>query len=84
MRCYIICVCDYRTYQFAVLESIEHFEIAAALEAVQVRNMFPESIDTSECKKPLRVNLPCVPLEPNQNKNMLITIHTTKTKTTMS
>lgn len=61
-------MCAYRTYQLAVLESIEHLEIAAALEAVEVRNMFPETIDTSECKKPLRVNLPCVPLEQNQKR----------------
>ena len=53
----------FSTYQFAVLESIEHLEIAAALTAVKVRHMLPEAIDTGESEKPLRVNLPCVPVE---------------------
>ena len=43
----------FSTHQFAVLESIEHLEIAAALTAVKVRHMLPEAIDTSESEKPL-------------------------------
>jgi hypothetical protein len=72
-----------KTYQFAVLESIEHLKITAALKAIKVRNMLPEAIDTSESKKPLRVNSPCISLEVNQKtKQVNHTIHTTKTKIT--
>ena len=41
------------SYQFAILKSIKHLQIAAALEAVKVRHMLPETIDTGECQKPL-------------------------------
>jgi len=32
--------------------------------------MLPETINTSECEKPLGVNLPCVPVEEEQRKRL--------------
>jgi len=68
-------------YQFAVLKSIEHLQVTFALTAFKVGDMLPEAIDTSECQEPVRVNLPCVPVEQreknrklnnNQNKCMFV------------
>lgn len=35
-------------YQFAVLEGVEHLQVAAALTAVEVGDVLPEAIDTGE------------------------------------
>jgi hypothetical protein len=52
------------TYQLTVLESIEHLNITAALEAIKVRHMLPKAVNPSQGQQPLRINLPCVPMEP--------------------
>jgi hypothetical protein len=41
------------THQLAVLESIKHLKIATNLLAIQLGNIFPESINTSQCQQPV-------------------------------
>lgn len=55
-------------YQFVVLECIEHLKVAFALTAIKVCHMLPKPIHTSQSQKPVRVNLPCVPMEQRQIK----------------
>lgn len=59
-------------YQFAVLESIEHLEVTFALTAFKIGHMLPEAIHTSECQEPVRVNLPCVPVDQKLKKETSI------------
>lgn len=40
-------------YQWAILQCIEHFKVTAGLKTVKVRDMLPESINTSQCQEPL-------------------------------
>lgn len=51
------------TYQWAVLEGIEHLEVATALKPVKVRDVFPKPINGCQVQEPLGVNLPCVPAD---------------------
>lgn len=42
-------VCMYiSTYQLTVLESVKHFQITAALEAIEVRYVLPEPVNSSQ------------------------------------
>ena len=45
----------------AVLERVQHLEIAAGLAPLEVGDVLPETIDTREGHQPLRVELPGVP-----------------------
>jgi len=49
------------THQVAVLEGIKHLKVTTGLPTVKVGNIFPESINTSQCHQPLRIQLPCIP-----------------------
>ena len=44
----------------AVLERVQHLEVAAGLTPVEVGNVLPEAIDTGQGHQPLRVKLPGV------------------------
>lgn len=48
-------------YHFAVLEGVEHLEVATSLAPVEVGDILPETIDTGEGHQSLRVKLPGVP-----------------------
>lgn len=50
-----------KSYQFAIFECIEHFQIATALTMIKVGNMLPEAINSGESQEPLRVNFPGIP-----------------------
>ncbi|BAT02658.1 Os07g0616850, partial [Oryza sativa Japonica Group] len=44
----------------AVLEGVQHLQVAACLTPVEVGDILPETVDTGESHQPLRVELPCV------------------------
>lgn len=56
------------TYQFPILEGIEHLKVAAALETVEVRDVLPEAIHRRQVEQPLGVNLPCIPARKQSNR----------------
>jgi len=58
------------TYQWAILEGIEHFKVPAALAPIKVSHMLPEAIHGSQVQQPLRVYFPCIPYQKKKKKRV--------------